>query len=154
MENTILDNMPPKAEIWESHQVSLLRRFITRLIDLIVIYFLTLFILIIIQATEILRLIQHDRTAGYIVLSIGAFIYYLVSEYLFGRTIGKIWMGTKVISLRGRPLQFGWVFLRTLCRFIPFEALSFFAQVQGLHDRLSKTAVVSTTYKAKFGVED
>lgn len=146
--------MPPKAEIWESHQVSLLRRFITRLIDLIVIYFLTLFILIIIQATEILRLIQHDRTAGYIVLSIGAFIYYLVSEYLFGRTIGKIWMGTKVISLRGRPLQFGWVFLRTLCRFIPFEALSFFAQVQGLHDRLSKTAVVSTTYKAKFGVED
>jgi uncharacterized RDD family membrane protein YckC len=154
MENTILDNLPPKAQVWESHQVSLLRRFMTRLIDLIVIYYLTLFLLTIIHAAEIRLLMREEIVARYLVLSIGAFIYYLVAEFLFGRTIGKIWMGTKVISLRGRPLQFGWVFIRTLCRFIPFEALSFFAQVQGLHDRLSKTAVVSTTYKAKFGSDD
>jgi uncharacterized RDD family membrane protein YckC len=71
------------------------------------------------------------------------FIFYFISEALTGRTLGKLITKTKVVKENGLPPGFRDILLRTLCRFIPFDALSFFSQDNlGWHDKLSKTKVV------------
>jgi len=69
--------------------------------------------------------------------------YYLFFESLWACTPGKLIMGTRVVSDSGQKPSFGQVLLRTLCRFIPFDQISFFSS-RGWHDSLSKTHVVRT----------
>ena len=73
-------------------------------------------------------------------------VYYLVSESLFGATLGKLITGTRVVDERGGRPTLGQIVGRTLCRFIPFEPFSvLFAtdgQVRGWHDRIPRTYVV------------
>ena len=67
--------------------------------------------------------------------------YYVFFESLWGRTPGKFVFGTKVTDMKGGKPGLGTTFVRTLCRFIPFEPLSFFGK-EGWHDSMSKTRVV------------
>jgi len=73
--------------------------------------------------------------------------YYLIQEWLTGRTMGKLIMGTQAINNDGSDLTLGRAIGRTLCRFIPFEFFSFFLQhedgVKGWHDRIPKTLVIN-----------
>lgn len=72
-----------------------------------------------------------------------ATIYYLFLESLFGRTIGKIVTGSVVVDENGLKPSFKIIFIRTLCRLIPFEALSFLSKsARFWHDYFSKTYVV------------
>lgn len=72
-------------------------------------------------------------------------IYYVPLEALFGRTLGKLVTGTKVVDENGNPPTWGKAFGRTLCRLIPFEAFSFFkSDARGWHDSVPKTYVVRT----------
>jgi uncharacterized RDD family membrane protein YckC len=71
------------------------------------------------------------------------FIYYGVFEGIWSRTPGKLVFGTRVITDAGNEPAIGHVVKRTLCRFIPFEAFSFFGE-KGWHDSISKTRVVRT----------
>ncbi|MFN3755965.1 MAG: RDD family protein [Flavobacterium sp.] len=79
-------------------------------------------------------------------IMLGAMIilmYYLLMESITGRTIGKYITGTKILKEDGSELTPQDVFIRTLCRFIPFEAFSFLGTPpRGWHDSLSKTVVV------------
>jgi uncharacterized RDD family membrane protein YckC len=70
-------------------------------------------------------------------------VYYVGFETLFGRTPGKLVTGTRVVKDDGSRLTFGDVLKRTLCRFVPFEPLSFLGDTRGWHDRWSSTRVVS-----------
>ncbi|MCC9609039.1 RDD family protein [Blastopirellula sp. JC732] len=72
------------------------------------------------------------------------FSYYFLMEGLFGRTLGKLASGTKVVNEQGFPPSWGQVLGRTACRFIPFEPFSFFgdAPPRGWHDKIPKTYVV------------
>ena len=70
-------------------------------------------------------------------------LYYIIQEAQGGRTLGKVIMGTKAVSEDGSPLRFAQAVKRTLCRLIPFEALSFLAVERGWHDSMSGTRVVS-----------
>jgi len=73
-------------------------------------------------------------------------IYYLAQEALWGRTLGKLITGTKVVNEDGSKLTFGRALGRTLCRLIPFEALSFLGgsgRPRGWHDTIPKTKVIS-----------
>lgn len=76
------------------------------------------------------------------------FIYYFTFEYFFRQTIGKLHNDAVIhhIEEGWTPMQsrFRNAVLRTLCRFIPFDALSFlFARNHvGWHDRFSKTRVI------------
>jgi uncharacterized RDD family membrane protein YckC len=71
------------------------------------------------------------------------FIYYVLMEGSTGRTIGKYITKTKVVNEKGEIPGFKTIFLRSLCRFIPFEAFSFLGQNSlGWHDTISKTKVV------------
>lgn len=67
--------------------------------------------------------------------------YYLLFEGLFSRTPGKFLFGTIVVDEEGGRPGFKRVLGRTLLRFVPFEAFTFFGE-RGLHDRASGTRVV------------
>ncbi|SMO47854.1 RDD family protein [Solitalea koreensis] len=70
------------------------------------------------------------------------FIYYMVTESLTGQTFGKVITKTRVVDDYGhKPTPFR-VLIRTLCRFIPLEAISFLFSPIGWHDSISKTYVV------------
>lgn len=74
-------------------------------------------------------------------------LYYFGMEAATGRTVGKLLTGTKVVRLGdcGRaPLAA--IFLRSVIRFVPFNALSIFFKAEELltwHDKWSRTMVVS-----------
>ncbi|MBI3228654.1 MAG: RDD family protein [Burkholderiales bacterium] len=70
------------------------------------------------------------------------FAYYVFFESIWGRTPGKFVCGTKVVTDDGEAPSTGTILKRSLCRFIPFEPLSFFGQ-RGWHDSISKTRVVT-----------
>ncbi|GAA3519337.1 hypothetical protein GCM10022393_36900 [Aquimarina addita] len=73
------------------------------------------------------------------------FGYYIVLENIFGQTIGKFITNTKVTDLKGEKPNMGQIANRTLCRFIPFDPLTFFFNREGMkfHDTFSKTTVVN-----------
>jgi uncharacterized RDD family membrane protein YckC len=71
------------------------------------------------------------------------FLYYVLFEGLFARTPGKWVFGTVVVDEAGGKLSIKQVLIRTLCRFIPFEAFSALsAHTPPWHDSLAKTRVV------------
>jgi uncharacterized RDD family membrane protein YckC len=75
----------------------------------------------------------------------GMATYYLLFEGLMGRTLGKLVTRTRVVSADDKGLSFGRIFVRTVSRFVPFEALSFwFGDGQMWHDSWSQTAVMTT----------
>ena len=69
--------------------------------------------------------------------------YYLLFEGVWGKTPAKFLTKTKVITKEGHKPSLGNIFVRTLCRFIPFDAFSFLSSNPvGWHDSLPKTLVV------------
>lgn len=72
-------------------------------------------------------------------------VYYVTQESLFSRTLGKLITGTKVVNENGGKASFLQILWRTMCRFIPFEAFSFFgSECRGWHDRIPRTFVVKS----------
>lgn len=76
-------------------------------------------------------------------------LYYMIFELLFsGKTLGKLITRTRVVVNDGKVLTLKHVFIRTLIRFIPFEALSFLSTKSnqgrsiGWHDTWSNTLVI------------
>lgn len=71
-------------------------------------------------------------------------IYYTICErYFNGYTLGKRITGTKAVRTDGSPLTLKDALLRSLCRLIPFEALSAFGRAPW-HDSITNTTVVKT----------
>jgi uncharacterized RDD family membrane protein YckC len=58
-----------------------------------------------------------------------------------GKTIGKRLLKMSVINNKGESLSITQIFIRCLCRFIPFDAISFLCG-WNWHDFLSTTYVV------------
>lgn len=78
--------------------------------------------------------------------------YYLVTERLFGRTLGKLVTGTRVLTGDGTRPSTLQVLTRTLLRSVPVEAaLILFGRPTTVHDLLSDTRVVRNAKKAKAG---
>jgi uncharacterized RDD family membrane protein YckC len=68
------------------------------------------------------------------------YLYYLIFEFTFGQTIGKMITKTKVIDIEsGKKPSFSRIFMRTLSRLIPIDFLSYLFSSNGIHDILSKT---------------
>ncbi len=131
------------------------KRFLTAILDNLVIfamnYAMGLAVGIVLVATggvspEIAAALQIVLTlVGWVV----ALIYYTLLEATTGKTLGKMVMGTKVLSNDGSNATFGQCLGRSACRFIPFEAFSFLIGTNsrfpvGWHDRFAGTVVVST----------
>jgi uncharacterized RDD family membrane protein YckC len=69
-------------------------------------------------------------------------VYYGVLESASGVTLGKLVTGTKVVDANGNKPTLSKVFIRSLCRYIPFEPFSFLAGRMGWHDSISGTVVI------------
>jgi hypothetical protein len=75
------------------------------------------------------------------------FTYYVTMEYFFQQTLGKIFTGSKVVMTDGSKPVLKSILIRTCCRLIPLEPLSFLSSEIGLHDSLSDTRVVRKNYR-------
>jgi len=77
-----------------------------------------------------------------IILSI---LYYVIFESIWSRTPAKFITKTRVVTEYGEKPNSNTIFIRTLVRFVPFEALSFLSpeRPRGWHDRWSKTIVIN-----------
>ncbi len=70
------------------------------------------------------------------------FAYYIVLEVNYGKTFGKMLTKTMVVKSNGEKPTTKDIFIRTLCRFIPFDQVSYIFTKNGFHDYLSKTMVI------------
>jgi uncharacterized RDD family membrane protein YckC len=68
--------------------------------------------------------------------------YYVALEFIFGRTFGKVLLGTRVVSVSDAAPSLFAVLVRTLSRLIPLEPASFSLADTWWHDSLSKTKVL------------
>ncbi len=144
----------PKSELID-HQAEVIRpiattgqRFLTMIIDFLGYIFLSAVIGFTFTLLNIIDILDqiHDYIFGILIMS----LYYIPQEVMWGRTLGKLIMGTQVVSISGKPAPFSQIFGRTLIRFVPFEAFSFLGgrgHPQGWHDSWSKTKVVSLRKK-------
>ena len=129
-------------------------RFINYVVDILIIYAL-IFVFafiggIIIEITSPGLLIDVDEESmnykmiTYLLFYTIYVLYYTICEGLMGKTLGKFISKTKVIDndTNVKP-TFTIAFIRSLCRLIPLDAISFFFyDAGGWHDRISKTRVV------------
>ena len=80
-----------------------------------------------------------------------SFCYYCITEIYFSRSIAKYFTKTLVVMKDGSKPGSKNVIIRTLCRFIPFEAFTFLGEnARGWHDYFSDTYVVR---KRRFNVK-
>ncbi|WP_437859494.1 RDD family protein [Sorangium sp. So ce363] len=119
------------------------RRFVNLIVDyagMLLFTFIVGGIFGLIAGTEALEQI-NDTLLSLVMM----FAYYVSMEAIFGATLGKLVTGTRVVMEDGSRAGVGRIAIRTLCRFIPFEAFTFLKRGDapvGLHDGLSKTRVI------------
>jgi uncharacterized RDD family membrane protein YckC len=70
------------------------------------------------------------------------FGYHFLFELFLGKTPGKFITKTKVTDINGEQPTTKTLFIRNLCRLIPFDNLSFLFGNRGWHDSISETQVI------------
>lgn len=101
-------------------------------------------ILAIVAPSFIESLDKNSIVLNYIFAFLSFVVYYSLFEFIWGRTPAKFITGTIVVDENGQIPTYGRVLLRTICRFIPFEAFSFLGNdAIGWHDSISKTRVIN-----------
>ncbi|MDN5204751.1 RDD family protein [Fulvivirgaceae bacterium BMA10] len=122
------------------------KRFINYIIDRIASYVVAILVFVFIFAIDENALNdEEDLDLIYLLLVYGSItLYYSVMEVAFGKTLGKLITGTKVVTKDGHHPNFGNTLGRTLCRFIPFEPFSFLGnKAIGWHDSITNTRVIN-----------
>ncbi|MDD5530785.1 MAG: RDD family protein [bacterium] len=88
-------------------------------------------------------------TIGFTISGFIYYFYYFIFESKFQRTPAKFITKTKVLDMNGGKPTKSQIIIRTLIRFIPFEAWSGFGKGEkgwyGWHDRWSQTMVVNSS---------
>lgn len=118
-------------------------RFVNYIIDVIVsqiIFYSFMFLLIAINENI---LDFFPALTIFLVLGFNFLYYFLFETYANGKTIGKFATGTRVVTIDDETPDAGTIAIRSLCRYIPFNPLSFLGET-GWHDSLSKTRVVKS----------
>ena len=117
-------------------------RFVNYLIDIVVSYLVAMVVFL------ICSLVLPDPEnpvvlLATIVLVFSSFLaYYSIMEIKWQKTVGKFATKTQVIMVNGEKPKEKDIVLRTLCRLIPFDWVSYLFMKNGFHDVLSKTKVV------------
>lgn len=117
------------------------------LVDLVLFYIIFVavavlfFVLVELTSTyHILKLVDSNFFGWTIFYGI-YFLYYALGEYFFGGTLAKLIFGYRVIDSQAQKISFGKALLRSIIRFVPFEALSCIGE-RGWHDTWTNTYVV------------
>lgn len=90
-------------------------------------------------------LIAKNPMSQIIISGLISFSYFVFFEYFYYNTIGKSTMKTTVISTKTnqQDVTLSQIIIRTLLRWIPFEAVSFISKNPfGMHDKYSETKVI------------
>jgi uncharacterized RDD family membrane protein YckC len=134
------------------------QRFLNAIIDSLFIYILVLSagttIVLIAEATNNFTVSAWvENMSGVEIMGYGLlimFLYYFLTEVYFSRTLAKLVTHTIVVRSDGSKPTIKMIFIRTISRFIFFEALSYLGGVsRGWHDSLSGTYVVKKKKLAK-----
>jgi len=113
------------------------QRFVIFFIDFLIINCLMIFLMVI---GDLFRSSNLEIT---IILSTIMLFYYTFSEYYWGKSIGKFFTKTKVLTDKGLKPDFSQCVQRSLSRLVLLEVFSFIAEHPvGWHDKWSKTRVV------------
>lgn len=95
------------------------------------------------EHVDSLRQFTQHKEAFYVIFFIFQLLFYFVCEAFLHTTPGKLLTRTRVVHEDpSYPLTKGRVALRTICRTIPFNPLSFVFAWVGWHDSVSRTRVV------------
>lgn len=87
--------------------------------------------------------LQHiSKLEDYVFTAMLSVFYYVTTEAFFGRSLGKLITGTKVISDAGTKPSYLAILGRSLSRCVPFDGLSFLLASRGWHDSWSSTQVI------------
>ncbi|MCM8533004.1 MAG: RDD family protein [Lentisphaeraceae bacterium] len=127
---------------------SINQRVMTLILDYVFFYIFAFTLGLLIGILGLSNLIDNINDTVFGLLLI--LLYYVPQEAVSGKTIGKRIMKTKVVGLDGENINFAKALGRTLCRFIPFEFLSFLGSngsPQGWHDSIPKTKVITLKKK-------
>ena len=133
-------------------QAGMGKRFLNYLLDTIfmyiitgIIFFLAGIVLGLIYPAAVGWIGDNDKLANFILGFTISMFYYSAFESAGGQTLGKLITKTKVVNLAGEVPGLRIIIIRTLCRFIPFDGLSFlFGSGTGWHDTISKTMVITS----------
>ncbi len=147
MENTtILDaNVLQEKEnkVLPRHLAGAGKRFLNYIIDVIVFYAILFVFGLFIGALGGANLGMLELYLFTFLVMIG---YYWIMESTTGKTVGKIITKTRVVDENFAKPSSGTIFLRTLCRFIPFEPFSMLgSDARGWHDSIMKVYVIDET---------
>ena len=97
---------------------------------------------------------KNDLFYNLFALLILVIYFFLIESLTKGRSLGKLITGTKVVMIDGTNPTTKEYFIRSLCRIIPFEPISFLGE-NGWHDKISKTTVVNKkAFEADLSQED
>lgn len=148
--NTILDANTSPVSANPPQRASKLKRFIGALIDVGLCFMVSgilkfVYYNFILEPVTDQNIARHWGTSDPVWMSIfdAALIlcFPMVFELFCRRSVGKLIVGTKVLSADGREATANQVVNRNLNRVIPFDALSFLFS-NGWHDYFAKTMVV------------
>lgn len=92
-----------------------------------------------------LPLSAHNQThmlIGYVIMFLSYFLYYIILEIKFQKTLGKMITKTKVVTYDEKVPSNNDIIIRTLLRCIPFDNISFLIVKNGFHDMFSRTKVI------------
>lgn len=145
-------NVSKQFQITEDLYASHSQRFLNLVIDtfmLLILFFLSLVFLIAIMELNGNKNFPDsfvkNQIAQYTFVSCISLCYYNFFEILLARTIGKLITQTTVVTANGERPCHETILIRSLCRLIPFNAISFLGITpRGWHDSISKTYVVKT----------
>jgi uncharacterized RDD family membrane protein YckC len=128
------------------------KRFLHYIIDSIIFYIgVTLLLIPLITVSKMVEsnfyndlLEVLDSPLGYL-FNYGIFIsFYVMFEYLFMQTPGKMITKTVVVDEKGDKLSFGKLLGRSFMRLVPFDALSFLSSSnRGWHDKVAGSYVIT-----------
>lgn len=118
-------------------------RFANYIIDRLAVYGLT-FVLGMVLGFLNVEFVYNISPLQDALLSILIYIlYYVVMEYYFQVTIGKLITGTVVVNMQGNKPEINAILGRSISRIVPFEPFSFLgSSAIGWHDKWSNTRVI------------
>ncbi len=116
------------------------KRIIAYIIDLVIID-IVIFVIGLFCWSYILNNEPNNlQTFSIVITLLPIFLYFFITELIFLKTVGKKIMKIQVAFTGNRFLS---ILLRTICRFIPLDLVSFLIDEKFLwHDKLSGTQVI------------
>ena len=128
--------------------------FILNMIFFYIIYLMLLFLVgvvgSLISPSFVQQIVSGDKVLIYIIYFAAYIWYFFLTEYIFGRSFGHMIIKARIVDYYGNKPTFKHVLIRTFCRFIPFDSLSFLGSGHGWHDSIAKTYVINSEYTIEF----